>query len=92
MSVNGKTALVLAGSGNLGAAALATAGPGHYRSTTQDGQPVSSCYPLRMRFALTQSLCDAVLCLPQVRSGHYASLVQRMNPLGFMREHRASAL
>ena len=31
---------------------LAQAGSGHYRATTEDGQPVSSCYPLRVRFQL----------------------------------------
>jgi TonB family protein len=35
-----------------GALALAKAGSGHYRSTTEDGLPVSSCYPYRIRFAL----------------------------------------
>jgi TonB family protein len=35
-----------------GALALARAGSGHYRSTTEDGQPVASCYPFRIRFAL----------------------------------------
>jgi len=31
---------------------LARAGSGHYRSTTEDGRPVSSCYPLGIRFQL----------------------------------------
>jgi TonB family protein len=31
---------------------LASAGSGHYRPTTDDGRPVSSCYPLRVRFQL----------------------------------------
>jgi TonB family protein len=31
---------------------LARAGSGHYRSTTEDGLPVSSCYPLGVRFQL----------------------------------------
>ncbi len=31
---------------------LARAGSGHYRSTTEDGRPVSSCYPLGVRFQL----------------------------------------
>jgi TonB family protein len=31
---------------------LAGAGSGHYRPTTDDGRPVSSCYPLRVRFEL----------------------------------------
>ena len=35
-----------------GALILAKAGSGHYRATTEDGQPVSSCYPLRIRFQL----------------------------------------
>jgi protein TonB len=35
-----------------GALKLARAGSGHYRATTEDGQPVSSCYPLGIRFQL----------------------------------------
>lgn len=35
-----------------GALKLARAGSGHYRPTTEDGQPVSSCYPLGIRFQL----------------------------------------
>lgn len=35
-----------------GALKLAKAGSGHYRSTTEDGHPVSSCYPYRIRFEL----------------------------------------
>jgi hypothetical protein len=35
-----------------GALALARAGSGHYRSTTEDGKPVSSCYAFRVRFRL----------------------------------------
>jgi TonB family protein len=35
-----------------GALKLARAGSGHYRATTQDGQPVNSCYPLGIRFQL----------------------------------------
>jgi TonB family protein len=35
-----------------GALNLATAGSGHYRPSTEDGQPVSSCYPYRIRFVL----------------------------------------
>ena len=31
---------------------LAKAGSGHYRATTEDGQPVNSCYPFRIRFDL----------------------------------------
>jgi TonB family protein len=37
---------------NAGALALAKAGSGHYRPTTEDGRPVSSCFPLRIRFEL----------------------------------------
>ena len=42
------------GSARLDAGALevARAGSGHYRATTEDGQPVSSCYPFRVRFQL----------------------------------------
>jgi TonB family protein len=35
-----------------GALKLARAGSGHYRATTEDGQPVNSCYPLGVRFQL----------------------------------------
>jgi periplasmic protein TonB len=35
-----------------GALKLARAGSGHYRATTEDGQPVNACYPLRVRFQL----------------------------------------
>lgn len=35
-----------------GALKLARAGSGHYRPTTEDGQPVNSCYPFRIRFQL----------------------------------------
>jgi len=31
---------------------LAKAGSGHFRATTENGQPVSSCYPFRIRFEL----------------------------------------
>lgn len=31
---------------------LARAGSGHYRASTEDGQPVDSCYPLGIRFQL----------------------------------------
>jgi hypothetical protein len=31
---------------------LARAGSGHYRATTEDGRPVSSCYPVGIRFQL----------------------------------------
>jgi TonB family protein len=31
---------------------LARAGSGHYRANTEDGQPVSSCYPFGIRFQL----------------------------------------
>jgi TonB family protein len=36
-----------------GALKLARAGSGHYRPTTEDGRPVSSCYPLLITFHLT---------------------------------------
>lgn len=46
----------LKGSGNArldeGALKLARAGSGHYRATTEDGEPVISCYPLGIRFQL----------------------------------------
>jgi TonB family protein len=35
-----------------GALNLAKAGSGHYRPSTEDGQPVSACYPYRIRFEL----------------------------------------
>jgi TonB family protein len=35
-----------------GALRLARAGSGHYRAATDDGQPVSSCYPFGVRFQL----------------------------------------
>lgn len=35
-----------------GALRLATAGSGHYRPTTENGRPVSSCYAFRVRFRL----------------------------------------
>jgi TonB family protein len=35
-----------------GALKLARAGSGHYRATTEDGQPVNSCYSLGVRFQL----------------------------------------
>ena len=37
-----------------GALKLAQAGSGHYRATTEDGKPVSACYPFRIRFALKE--------------------------------------
>jgi TonB family protein len=42
------------GSTRLDAAALklARAGSGHYRATTEDGQPVNACYPFGVRFQL----------------------------------------
>jgi TonB family protein len=42
------------GSTRLDAAALrlALAGSGRYRATTEDGRPVSACYPFRIRFEL----------------------------------------
>jgi periplasmic protein TonB len=36
-----------------GALKLARAGSGHYRPTMEDGRPVSSCYPFRVRFELS---------------------------------------
>lgn len=44
------------GSASLDTAALrlARAGSGHYRSTTEDGKPVSYCYPYRIRFQLKE--------------------------------------
>jgi TonB family protein len=35
-----------------GALKLAKAGSGHYRASTEDGQPVNSCYPFRVRFQM----------------------------------------
>jgi TonB family protein len=35
-----------------GALKLARAGSGHYRATTEDGQPVNSCYPFGVRFQM----------------------------------------
>jgi TonB family protein len=35
-----------------GALRLARAGSGHYRATTEDGRPVTSCYPVGIRFQL----------------------------------------
>jgi len=48
------TALKGSGSARLDDAALrlARAGSGHYRATTEDGQPVNSCYPFGVRFQL----------------------------------------
>jgi TonB family protein len=40
------------GSIDAGALRLAKAGSGHYRATTEDGNPVSSCYTFHIRFAL----------------------------------------
>jgi TonB family protein len=37
-----------------GALRLAKAGSGHYRATTEDGRPVSSCYEFRIRFDLKE--------------------------------------
>jgi TonB family protein len=37
-----------------GALKLARAGSGHYRATTEDGQPVNSCYSFRIRFELSR--------------------------------------
>ena len=59
VDVNGRliadpTTLMSTGSPRLdeGAVALARAGSGHYRATTEDGRPVSACYPFRIRFQL----------------------------------------
>jgi TonB family protein len=48
------TTLQSAGSPRLDEAALklARVGSGHYRASTEDGQPVASCYPFRIRFQL----------------------------------------
>jgi TonB family protein len=35
-----------------GAIALARAGSGHYRSSTEDGRPIADCYAFRVRFEL----------------------------------------
>ena len=35
-----------------GALQLAKAGSGHYRASTEDGRPIASCYPFRVRFQL----------------------------------------
>ncbi|HYM29333.1 MAG TPA: hypothetical protein VET66_14380 [Steroidobacteraceae bacterium] len=35
-----------------GALALARAGSGHYRPATEDGRPVSACFPFRIRFEM----------------------------------------
>jgi periplasmic protein TonB len=59
VDVNGRlisdpTTLQSTGSSKLdeGALRLAKAGSGHYRATTDDGHPVNSCYPFRIRFQL----------------------------------------
>jgi len=59
VDVNGRLAAdptTLQGSGSSrldeGALKLARAGSGHYRATTEDGRPVNSCYPFRIRFQL----------------------------------------
>jgi TonB family protein len=46
------TLALTSGSASLdaGALRLAKAGSGHYRATTEDGHPVSSCYEFRIRF------------------------------------------
>jgi TonB family protein len=48
------TAMKGSGSVRLDEAALklARAGSGHFRATTEDGQPVNSCYPFAVRFQL----------------------------------------
>jgi TonB family protein len=59
VDVNGRltsdpTTLQGTGSARLdeGALTLARAGSGHYRAMMEDGQPVNSCYPFRIRFQL----------------------------------------
>jgi protein TonB len=59
VDVNGRltsdpTTLQGTGSARLdeGALKLARAGSGHYRAMTEDGRPVNSCYPFRIRFQL----------------------------------------
>ncbi len=37
---------------DVGALQLAKVGSGHYRASTEDGQPVNSCYSFRVRFQL----------------------------------------
>ena len=48
--------VTMQGSGSIrldqGAIKLATSASGHYRATTEDGRPVSACYPLRIRFQI----------------------------------------
>jgi TonB family protein len=48
------TAIEGTGSARLdeGALKLARAGSGHYRASTEDGRPVNSCYPFRIRFQI----------------------------------------
>lgn len=52
----GPTIIGSSGSATLdtGALALARAGSGHYRSSTEDGRPVDDCYSFRVRFRLQQ--------------------------------------
>jgi TonB family protein len=52
--VSEPTIILSSGSTRLDASALklAKAGSGHYRAATEDGRPVSSCYPFRIRFEL----------------------------------------
>jgi periplasmic protein TonB len=59
VDVNGRltsapTTVQSSGSARLdeGALKLAKAGSGHYRASTEDGRPVNSCYPIRIRFEL----------------------------------------
>jgi periplasmic protein TonB len=59
VDVNGRltsapTTVQSSGSARLdeGAIKLAQAGSGHYRASTEDGRPVNSCYPIRIRFEL----------------------------------------
>jgi TonB family protein len=51
---SGPTILQSTGSSRLDEAALrlAKAGSGHYLASTEDGQPINSCYPFRIRFNL----------------------------------------
>jgi protein TonB len=51
---SGPTIAQSSGSARLDESALrlAKAGTGHYRATTEDGRPVSSCFPFRIRFEL----------------------------------------
>ncbi len=52
--ISNPTLIQSTGSSRLDEAALrlAKAGSGHYRASTEDGHPVNSCYPFRIRFDL----------------------------------------